>query len=111
MRAPDQQVTRPRSVNPGYYWPVTYARSVIMGTRPAQVPELIPVADAGIAELFPDGGAGRMEASGVLTVDDGFLVVFDDSRNVGVIGSDLSQPTGNRVITPAGSPVPRPWEG
>ena len=82
-----------------------------MGTRPAQVPRLIPVTDAAVAGLFPAGGAGRMEASGVLAMDDGFLVVFDDSRNIGVIRSDLAHPSGNRVITTAGPPVTQPWEG
>ena len=63
-----------------------------MATRPTQVPELVLVAERRIADLFPAGGAGRMEASGVLTVDDEFLVIFDDSRNIGRIGPDLVIP-------------------
>jgi len=83
-----------------------------VATRPTQVPELVLVAERRIADLFPAGGAGRMEASGVLTVDDEFLVVFDDSRNIGRIGRDLSETAGNVIIRPQGFTADRTvWDG
>lgn len=80
-------------------------------TRPATVPELVLLAEARIADLFPSGGTGRMEASGVVAVEDGFLIVFDDSRNVGRIGRDLTATAGHRVIVPSGAMPPAPWDG
>lgn len=76
------------------------------------VPELRLVAERRIAELFPNGGAGRMEASGVLTIDDGFLIVFDDSRNIGRIGRELDDTRHNVMITPQGTAGVRVgWDG
>ena len=81
-----------------------------MPTR--RVPELVLVAERRVAELFPSGGAGRMEASGVLTIDDGFLMVFDDSRNIGRIGRDLGDETDNVIITPQWAAANRAtWDG
>ena len=77
----------------------------------AKVAELVLVTERRIAELFPAGGAGRMEASGVLANEQGFLVIFDDSRNIGGVGADLADPAGNVVITPSGAADSPAWDG
>jgi len=76
-----------------------------------KVAELVLVTERQVAELFPAGVAGRMEASGVLADDKGFLVIFDDSRNIGRVGPDLADPVGNVVITPTGAADSPAWDG
>src|SRR6478672_4374170 len=87
-------------VNPGYYWPVTYARRICCDpTRDSA--RACPAGGGPDRGSVPLRGTGRREASGVVAVEDGFLIVFNDSRNVGRIGRDLTATAGHRVIVPS----------
>jgi hypothetical protein len=56
------------------------------------------IGEARIRDLLPAGSPGRLEASGVVSVDDRFLVIFDNLRAVARIGSDLSRVAANDLV-------------
>jgi hypothetical protein len=69
--------------------------------RVPEVPALTLVREARLADLLPSGGSDRHEASGVLATGDSFYVVFDNSRDVAVIGRSLTPDGGNHTVMTA----------
>ncbi len=61
--------------------------------------ELVLLQEARILDLLPDADVdGRYELSGVVVVGEQLYVIFDDTRDIGVLHSDLSQRSGNRLV-------------
>lgn len=61
-------------------------------------PELVLVHQARLADLLPVAPGARLEASGVLAHDGAYYVVFDNTRDVGMLPADHAAPAGNRLI-------------
>jgi len=71
--------------------------------------ELVLLQEARIRDLLPDGADGadgdwRYELSGIVVVGERLYVIFDDTRAIGVLHSDLSGTSGNRLVPPSRGP-------
>lgn len=67
-------------------------------SRSADTPPLRLVREARIGDLLPAGAPDRLEASGVISVDRRYHVIFDNLRSIALIDEDLDRVGGNTLM-------------